>query len=1121
MGRLLRQGLLATTVVLAAPLSAQVVTLYSFTASSGGTLDPMAGASTLIGANLDDAASAVTGIGFTFNYEGADYTQFSANSNGGMTLGPTQITAYTDDNINSGQYNPKVIPFMADGSTTATGSVSTTLVGSAPNRVRVVQWNTGVDNNAAAPNCLFQVWLYESTNVIEFRYGIGTPSTYVGGASYWWTGISGASGSNYLNVRPGPTASSSDATRLGAWPGDGTVLTFAPPAPCTPPPAPGNTLATVTSGCPGVTTTLSLQNNTAGSGVSYQWQSSPNGVDTWTNVGTSAATYTSGSLSTTTWFRCEVTCSTGPSTVASTPVQIVVSEPAPTYAVYTGTQITESFSTWINRCSTSDVPTASWRNAPAFGAGTWRQSNTTTGASGWDNTFGGPTSTTVAANPNSLPIAYPAARFHSRQGGSAVGTLDYYVDMSAATGAEFLRFEYINSVGNGNLAVFVSTNGGASFSQVGATLTTTTPLNTWVTQQFTIGSTSPTTVIRLRGAATASATGNDIGVDNFRIIPAATCTAPADVAATVTAPGTTAISWTCASCTGTYFVEYGAPGFTLGTGTVAGPFTGSPASISGLALGNYQAYVRQDCGVDGLSSNVGPVAFSIVDGDFCASAINFAGSNPSDTPTTPSANSTNAQNNISSTGCHPSLPGPDVILYHDVAPGATLSFIAQTVFGNARMTLNYGGACPGTEQIACSNGGYFTTGTYVDGDGLVTWTNTTCEEQRVYLLVDATQAGSGGAVYIWNYSYVNNGPVCQVPTSLAAEVTGISNANISWDATCSGDVIVEYGVAGFNPGSGASAGDGIVVPVSGTNTALSGLSAGVPYDVYVRQDCGGSFSANSAVLNFTIIPGENCAVAIDLANESAPLIASTTGTTDDASSLSCGASSGGDLVYFISVPDGATIDFEALHDYNAVVQISYGSNCPGTVLTCAAGLDQYTWTNTTGTTQNVYWWQDGTNSGDFLLSWNLQDPCATDSDGDGVVDCLDQCPGGPEPGTACDDGNGSTINDVITGDCLCAGTPVTCTTDLVLEVRTDGNGTQTTWEIRQQGTGDLAQSGGGSYPNNVTLTDNTCLPDGCYYLRVLDAGGDGISGGGYILRTQGDNQRIIDNRHNFNSGSPV
>jgi hypothetical protein len=45
------------------------------------------------------------------------------------------------------------------------------------------------------------------------------------------------------------------------------------------------------------------------------------------------------------------------------------------------------------------------------------------------------------------------------------------------------------------------------------------------------------------------------------------------------------------------------------------------------------------------------------------------------------------------------------------------------------------------------------------------------------------------------------------------------------------------------------------------------------------------------------------------------------------------------------------------------------------------------------------------------------------------------------------------------------------------------------------------------------------LPDGCYTLRVLDAAGDGMTTGGYILRTQGTNLRIIDNRNNFNTGS--
>ncbi|HRO99210.1 MAG TPA: hypothetical protein PLN54_07215 [Flavobacteriales bacterium] len=47
-----------------------------------------------------------------------------------------------------------------------------------------------------------------------------------------------------------------------------------------------------------------------------------------------------------------------------------------------------------------------------------------------------------------------------------------------------------------------------------------------------------------------------------------------------------------------------------------------------------------------------------------------------------------------------------------------------------------------------------------------------------------------------------------------------------------------------------------------------------------------------------------------------------------------------------------------------------------------------------------------------------------DADNDGTCDGLDLCAGGPEPGTACDDGTACTINDVVQSDCSCAGTPV-------------------------------------------------------------------------------------------------
>ena len=63
--------------------------------------------------------------------------------------------------------------------------------------------------------------------------------------------------------------------------------------PCTGTPNPGNTLSSVANSCSGTSFNLSLQNATTGTGVSYQWQSSPDG-SSWTNFGTDAEWLESG-----------------------------------------------------------------------------------------------------------------------------------------------------------------------------------------------------------------------------------------------------------------------------------------------------------------------------------------------------------------------------------------------------------------------------------------------------------------------------------------------------------------------------------------------------------------------------------------------------------------------------------------------------------------------------------------------------------------------------------------------------------------------------------------------------------------------------------------------------------
>ena len=49
-----------------------------------------------------------------------------------------------------------------------------------------------------------------------------------------------------------------------------------------------------------------------------------------------------------------------------------------------------------------------------------------------------------------------------------------------------------------------------------------------------------------------------------------------------------------------------------------------------------------------------------------------------------------------------------------------------------------------------------------------------------------------------------------------------------------------------------------------------------------------------------------------------------------------------------------------------------------------------------------------------------------DSDSDGTCDVDDLCPGGPEPGTACDDGDPLTYDDTIAPNCNCIGIPYDC-----------------------------------------------------------------------------------------------
>jgi hypothetical protein len=114
-------------------------------------------------------------------------------------------------------------------------------------------------------------------------------------------------------------------------------------------------------------------------------------------------------------------------------------------------------------------------------------------------------------------------------------------------------------------------------------------------------------------------------------------------------------------------------------------------------------------------------------------------------------------------------------------------------------------------------------------------------------------------------------PSCPAPSAVAVGSVTNTAGSVTFTCTnCTGSYVVEYGPVGFTPGTGATAGTGGTV-VAGTASpiALSGLTGSTTYDVYVRQNCGATFSLNSApAVAFTTLctpatlstttPGQRC-----------------------------------------------------------------------------------------------------------------------------------------------------------------------------------------------------------------------------------------------------------------------
>jgi uncharacterized repeat protein (TIGR01451 family) len=147
---------------------------YTFSTTTSGSLTDMSsGTTTLVAADQDDVASAVTLIGFDFYFMGVRQDRFSVNSNGTLRFGAAAVSNTLYDPLAQASQS-LVTAYGADQRTHAgNGKVHFKVIGSAPNRVAVIEWlNMQSDFNAGGTADLtYQVRLSETTGAIEFVYG--------------------------------------------------------------------------------------------------------------------------------------------------------------------------------------------------------------------------------------------------------------------------------------------------------------------------------------------------------------------------------------------------------------------------------------------------------------------------------------------------------------------------------------------------------------------------------------------------------------------------------------------------------------------------------------------------------------------------------------------------------------------------------------------------------------------------------------------------------------------------------------------------------------------------------------------------------------------------------------
>ena len=160
---------------------------------------------------IADEGGVYTNLPFSFPYYGQSYTQIGIVGNGYLDIPAAQI-GYNNVAIpNPGEPNGIIAPYWDDLDPGAGGTIRGITVGTAPNRIFVVEWN-GVPRYGVASSCTFEVLLHESGKIV-FQYGaMSGTSVYGASATIGIESPDGSQGVQYSYNLAGAVANGTSIT---------------------------------------------------------------------------------------------------------------------------------------------------------------------------------------------------------------------------------------------------------------------------------------------------------------------------------------------------------------------------------------------------------------------------------------------------------------------------------------------------------------------------------------------------------------------------------------------------------------------------------------------------------------------------------------------------------------------------------------------------------------------------------------------------------------------------------------------------------------------------------------------------------------------------------------------